>query len=345
LLADIAHAGDALRVAGRMREGLNEPFLLQNQNVVVSASVGLVAVPPSFGEPRAIIRHAETALGRAKQQGAGGEEVFDEVMREEARARIELESALHDAVSKRVFEAHYQPIVAVETGRTMGLEALVRWHRPGLGSVSPEAFLSVAEDLGLAEEIDLLVLERALETLCRLRQTVPDLYVTVNLSGPTLHDSRFVEAVKSRLADSGVPPSALVLEVTESALIEEEREVARRMERLRKLGVRFALDDFGTGYASLSYLRSYPFDVLKIDRSFVGRREPGAGSAGPALLEGIVALGRHLGLTLVAEGIESEEHLETARSTGCPFAQGPWFSPPADEAGAARWLEASPRHP
>jgi EAL domain-containing protein (putative c-di-GMP-specific phosphodiesterase class I) len=239
------------------------------------------------------------------------------------------------ALRAQALDLHYQPIVAADGGRAVGVEALLRWTHKDRGAVSPAQFVPVAERMGLMDELGAFVLRRAL----RDARSWPDLYISVNLSPLQVRDRGIVDLVRQALRDSGVAPSKLMLEITEGVLIENPEEMLKRIEELRALGVRIALDDFGAGYSSLGYLQRFPFDKLKVDRSFVAPlgRSPNAG----VIIQAIVALGRALGVTVVVEGVETEEQRVLLRLAGCDEMQGFLFARPAPARAIDRLIAQS----
>jgi EAL domain-containing protein (putative c-di-GMP-specific phosphodiesterase class I) len=242
---------------------------------------------------------------------------------------------LHGALSARSLDVHYQPIVAAAGGRIAGIEALLRWTHPERGAISPAAFVPVAEKMGAMDELGAFVLNRALEDA----KAWPDIYISVNLSPLQVRDRRIVDVVRTALRDSGVAPSRLVLEITEGVLIDNPQEMLKRIEELRALGVRIALDDFGSGYSSLGYLQRFAFDKLKIDRSFVSAL--GHSSNAAVIIQAIVALGRALDVTVVVEGVETEEQRVLLRLAGCDEMQGFLFARPAPAAAIAPLIAPS----
>jgi EAL domain-containing protein (putative c-di-GMP-specific phosphodiesterase class I) len=246
-----------------------------------------------------------------------------------------LRRELARALKAQTFEVHYQPIVAAAGGRINGVEALLRWTHPERGAISPAVFVPVAEQMGVMDELGAFVLNRALDDA----KAWPDIYISVNLSPLQVRDRKIVDVVRDALARSGVAPSRLVLEITEGVLIDNPQEMLKRIEELRALGVRIALDDFGSGYSSLGYLQRFAFDKLKIDRSFVsalGRSQNAA-----VIIQAIVALGRALDVTVVVEGVETEEQRVLLRLAGCDEMQGFLFARPAPAAAIARLTATS----
>jgi EAL domain-containing protein (putative c-di-GMP-specific phosphodiesterase class I) len=256
-------------------------------------------------------------------------------MRAAALARIELERELGSALTEDQLRLVYQPVVDLRTERVVGFEALLRWQHPSLGAVGPDRFVPVAEASGLIVPIGRWVLAEAARTAARWQRRAtgaPPLSMAVNVSARQLADGAFIDDVARTLAETGIPPCSLVLEVTETALVTDPETVGRRLAALHRLGVRIALDDFGTGYSSLSYLRQFPVDVLKIDRSFVELLSGADGDA--AIVHGLIQLGRTLRLEVVAEGVELPAQRDRLRAEQCDLAQGWLFSAALSEAEA-----------
>jgi EAL domain-containing protein (putative c-di-GMP-specific phosphodiesterase class I) len=275
------------------------------------------------------LRDADTAMYRAKLQGRAGYEVFHHGMHAQAVERMRLDSRLRQALERGEFALVYQPIVSLATGRAVSAEALIRWHHPEQGFLSPARFMSVAEDVGLSIPIG----RWALETACRaakswLRADGPPVYVSVNVAAEHLLSPGFVDFIEVLLVKHQLPPQALALELVERSLAQERELTIRVLGRLLDLGVRVAVVDFGTGYSSLSYLKDFPVSVLKIDRSFVQGLSSDARDA--AIVQAIVTMARGLGLAVVAEGVEHEEQLHALVNKGCDAVQGYLFSRPLD---------------
>ena len=242
-----------------------------------SVSTGIVISRPEYERPDEVLRDADIAMYHAKQQGRSRYSIFDASMRERTRTRLEIENDLRSALERGELSLHYQPLVQLDTGRLRGFEALLRWSQPDRGSVEPDDFIPVAEETGLILPIGRWVLREACRQLSAWRKTYAgagELTVNVNVSARQLSQGIFAQEVEDALADSGLPATALQLELTETALLEENDIVAAALERLREIGVKLHLDDFGTGYSSLSYLYRYHLNALKIDRSFIQPHEP-----------------------------------------------------------------------
>jgi predicted signal transduction protein with EAL and GGDEF domain len=294
-----------------------------DQVVQVSASVGL-AVAPGDGTSRDdLMRHAKLAVRHAKRRGRGLVVPFVPDMETDFDERAFIRRELSSALAARAFELYYQPIVTADRGAIVGVEALLRWNHPSRGFIPPAVFVRVAEEVGLMGQLGEFVLRRALADAARW----PDLYVAINLSPAQVRDRKFVDTVATILRESAVPPSRVVLELTEGLLIDEPETAKSRLEDLRKLGVQLALDDFGAGYSSLTYLQRLPFDKLKIDRGFVAALEHSANTG--VIIQAIVALGRALGMSVLIEGVETEEQRVLLRLAGCTEMQGFLFARPA----------------
>ncbi len=324
---------EAAELAQRLLEAIAEPVDLHGHRVSVAASIGIVVAEPD-ATPLSLFRDADIAMYRAKAGGRAQWVVFDAGMRTAALERIELERDLAAALPAGQLRLVYQPVVDLETEWVTGFEALLRWQHPALGAVGPDRFVPIAEDSGEIVPIGRWVLGEATRTAARWQRAHPGapLTMAVNVSARQLVGADLVRDVAEALCVSGLAPSSLVLEVTETALVSDPDAVAERLAELRGLGVRLALDDFGTGYCSLSYLRQFDVDVLKIDRSFVslldGSPEDGA------IVHGLVQLGRTLRLEIVAEGVETAAQRDRLRAEHCDLAQGWLFAEPleADEA-------------
>ena len=268
-----------------------------------------------------LLKNADMALSRAKNDFRGTFSFFEAGMDARAQARRKIEIDLRDAIQNDVLRPYYQPLVDLSTGRITGFEALVRWPHPDRGMISPGEFIPVAEETGLINAIGALMLRRACMDAA---QWPDDVRVAVNLSPLQFRVGNFLSTVMATLKQSGLPARRLEFEITETLLLEKSAEVLATLHALRSLGVRISMDDFGTGYSSLSYLRSFPFDKIKIDQSFV--RDLGANRDAQAIVRAIISLGKGLGVTITAEGIETEAELNCLRSEGCQEGQGFLFS-------------------
>ena len=332
LVDRLADEDEALAIADRVAGAFSESYSMGGADHFVTASVG-IAVARSTGreplDPELLIRDADAAMYRAKERGRGRCEVFDAAMRAGAVRRLETERELRHALDRDELELHYQPVVALGSGEIVGLEALVRWNHPERGLLDPGEFVSIAEDSGLIEPIGRWVQETACRQALGWHELRPDqrpLDVAVNLSARQVAHRDLAGQIREVLARTGLDPVNLRLEVTESVLVEESASAMATLEALSELGVRLVLDDFGTGYSSLAYLNRFPFDALKIDRSFVDGL--GLEQERTAIVEAVIGMARALSLDAIAEGVESEEQLAELRRLGCDFAQGHLFSRP-----------------
>ena len=287
------------------------------------------ATPPRRGE---LTRRAGLALRAAAKKGPGAIVGFERALDTVSTDQKFIQRELPRALAANELELHYQPIVSSQGARIVGVEALLRWTHATRGVIGPAVFIPVAEQMGLMDTLGAFVLRRALSEAKRW----PDLYVAVNLSPLQVRDRAIVDLVRSALAESGVPPSRLMLEITEGVLIDNPDEMVKRMEDLHALGVRIALDDFGSGYSNLGYLQRFPLDKLKIDRSFVTAL--GKSANGGVIIQAIVALGRALGMTVVVEGVETEQQRVLLRLAGCDEMQGYLFARPAPAKAIDRLL-------
>jgi diguanylate cyclase (GGDEF)-like protein len=317
----------AAGIAQRLLKTLTVPFYIDGLEMCVGASIGISLSGLDGATADLLFQNADTAMYKAKALGESSYQFFEPEMSVEARRRLQIEAALRRALELGQFELHYQPRIDVRTLRLRGVEVLLRWKHPELGQVSPLEFIPIAEERGHIEAIGRWVLQEA----CRVGKRLGDkyrttLHVSVNVSARQLRTASLVAEVEEALRESGFPASALELELTESALIEDTEQSVDVLRRLKRLGVKLALDDFGTGYSSLSYLKRFPVDVLKLDRSFF--LEQSLDANGDAFVSALVHMAHALGLTVVAEGIETEEVMETLRECRCDEAQGYLFARP-----------------
>ena len=320
---------DAEVVAERILQALADPIEVADQLVTISGSIG-IAGADALSTTGSLLRDADVAMYNAKTEGKSRWVVYDADMRVALVEHLQLANDLGNAVEAGQLRLVYQPVIELESDRVVGFEALLRWHHPVLGVVAPDRFIPLAEDSGLIVPIGAWVLQESCATASRWAQQYPDqnLTMAVNVSARQLASSELLDDVIEALACSGLEPHRLVLEMTETALVHDATVAARRLHELRRLGVRLAIDDFGTGYSSLSYLRQFPVDILKIDRSFV--ESITSREQVPAIVRGLLDLGRTLELEMIAEGVELEVQRDRLRAEHCGLAQGFLFAKPLD---------------
>jgi diguanylate cyclase (GGDEF)-like protein len=313
----------AVALAKRIRESITQPYHLDGHQLLTDISIGISLAPVDAGEPDLILKNADMALYGAKADGRGTYRFFEPEMDARMKVRRELEMDLRKALANAEFELHYQPLVNLETNAVTGFEALLRWQHPVRGLISPADFIPIAEEIGIIVPVGEWVLRQA----CQEAVSWPgDVKVAVNLSPVQLKNKNFVELVINVLANSGLPADRLQLEITETVLMQNTFNTLATLQKLRALGVQIALDDFGTGYSSLSYLRSFPFDKIKIDRSFVqdlsNSKEP------LAIVHAVAGLAKSLNMVSTAEGVETKQQRDALQSLGCVEMQGYLFSRP-----------------
>jgi diguanylate cyclase (GGDEF)-like protein/PAS domain S-box-containing protein len=329
LIDRLADEGEAIAIADRVSAAFAQPFAIEGAEHFVSASVGVAVARPSeerVTNAELLIRDADAAMYRAKERGRSRTVLFDAEMRAGALRRIEIERELRHAVDRDELLLYYQPVLSLRSGEITGLESLVRWQHPQRGLLDPGEFVSIAEDSGLIEPIGRWVQDRACRQVLEWHELRPDarpLDVAVNLSARQVAHRDLPMVVGEVLSRTGLDPSLLRLEITESVLVEESATATATLEKLSELGVRLVLDDFGTGYSSLAYLNRFPFDALKIDRSFVDGL--GIEQERTAIVEAIIGMARALSLDVIAEGVENEVQLAELRRLGCDYAQGHLF--------------------
>ena len=320
------------------------PFNLGGRDVFTTVSIGIAPGSIAYDRPDEILRDADTAMYRSKSLGKARHEMFDEEMHARSTDLLRLESDLRFAQERNEFFVNYQPIVALDTFRVCGFEALVRWQHPERGLISPQDFIPVAEEAGQILQIGQWVLREACHQIKRWQDKFPadeSLYMTVNLSAKQFAQPDLIDQVSSILAGTGLDPNFLKLEITESVLMDDFESAAAMLFQLRALGVRLSIDDFGTGYSSLTYLHRFPIDTLKIDRSFVSVLD----KDNLEIVRTILNLAENLGMDVVAEGVETQEQMSLLRNLSCQSGQGYFFSKPMTVAEAEKVIEEtySPR--
>lgn len=317
----VTRPDDAVLLAKRLLDGIAEPHLLNDQPVVIGASIGIAVQPNDGDESDKLLTNADMALSRAKTEFRGTYSFFEAEMDARAQKRRKIEIELRDAIQHDMLRPHYQPLIDLATGRIAGCEALVRWPHPERGMISPGDFIPVAEETGLIGAVGGLMLRRACMDAA---QWPDDIRVAVNLSPLQFRVGDLLSTVTDTLKQTGLAATRLELEITETLVLEKSNQVLSTLHALRSLGVRISMDDFGTGYSSLSYLRSFPFDKIKVDQSFV--RDLGSDRDAQAIVRSIISLGKGLGVTITAEGVETPAELSCLRNEGCHEGQGFLFS-------------------
>jgi diguanylate cyclase (GGDEF)-like protein len=329
-------------IASRIIASLAEPFACGGGEACIGASIGIVTCVDGSDTAETMLQKADIALYRAKANGRGCYELFDEAMQQWVAGRADLDHALRNAIGNQELRVHYQPIIDTTTGETLHFEALVRWARPGFGLTLPDSFIALAEETGLIADIGAWVMRRACTDAAAWNRDWPgrDIGIAVNVSGRQLVKGLLLDHVQEALAASGCEARLLTLELTESSLIDDAIGVRDILGHLRARGVRVAIDDFGTGYSSLTYLRELPIDEIKIDRSFIARIALDRSDA--AIAAAVVALADNLGLAVIAEGVETQEQLVALTALGCRRAQGYLFSRPVPFDSLAEMVGGAP---
>jgi diguanylate cyclase (GGDEF)-like protein len=330
LLEDIENSEYASGVADRLQQELKRPFMVEGKEVFAPASFGVVLNTKDYNQPEDIIRDSDAAMYHAKENGKAQYKVFDKTLHKKASHLLQRETDLRKSIHRNEFENHYQPIVDLRTSSLVGFESLIRWNHPQLGLIYPDSFISIAEETGLIVPITQLIAQQACEDLCHWQKQLKDqlkLTMNINISSKHFQSPTLLDEIKEILGTTGMPPEQLKLEITETALMEDADETIRLVHRLKDFGIKLVIDDFGTGYSSLSYLQRLPIDALKVDRSFVSRikNEP---DGNRNIVEAIISLAHRLNMTVVAEGVETEEQLAILLEMNCQFGQGYLFSKP-----------------
>src|SRR5579872_1393872 len=343
LLDDLKDQNDARLTAERLMKVLTPPFVLSGKEVFTSASIGIALSNSAYENPDDMLRDADTAMYRAKSLGKARYEVFDADMRASLVARLQVETDLRHALERQEFRNYYQPIVALESGRIVGFEALLRWQHPTRGLMGPDEFILIAEETGLIRDLGWWNLREACRQLSEWKQN-SDNYLNftmnVNLSAKQFLQPNLVEEIRSLIHELDFAPETLKLEITESTVMIDPSATAKMLQQIKALGILLAIDDFGTGYSSLSYLHRFPLDTLKIDRSFISG--VGEGAEGMEIAQTIMPMAKNLRLDVIAEGVETIEQVALLKKLQCKYAQGYYFSKPLAAAEVAELLAGTP---
>ncbi|MEJ2404164.1 MAG: EAL domain-containing protein [Candidatus Thiodiazotropha sp.] len=341
LLGGLQEAMEARPIITGLLEEFREPFRVGKQELIVTASIGVSIFPNDGDNPSELLRNADSAMYHSKEQGRNTYAFFTDAMNREVSRQLALEQQLHGALNRGEFRIQYQPMINIADKAVIGAEALLRWNNPALGEIAPDEFIPIAERTGLIVPIGRLVTEEALSQLRKWQNRQPDFKIAINLSPRQFRDPGLVQFISRTMQQSAIGANALELEITEGVLMSGHAYIDNSLEALSKLGIDIAMDDFGTGYSSLSYLRRYPFNILKIDRSFIS--DITTDPADRELISATIAMAHSLGLTVTAEGVETEEQFAFLYSQNCDHAQGYLFSPPISAAEITLML--TPRTP
>jgi diguanylate cyclase len=340
LLPEVSHAKDAAIIADKVLTALRAPYRIHDQDLHVTASIGVVTYPDDGPDTETLLKNADFAMYQAKDFGRNNYQFFMPELNLRARDRQSLESDLRRAMARNEFVLHYQPKMNLETGAISGVEALIRWHHPVRGLVSPALFIPIAEECGFIVPLGRWVLrEGCREARAWQDAGLPPVGVAINVSVVELRAPDFVAIVRETLEETGLDPQFLELEITETFLMQDSRSTALVLRALKALGVQLTLDDFGTGYSSLSYLKRFPIDALKIDRSFVCDLTSDADDA--SIVSAVISMGKSLHMRVVAEGVETPEQLAFLREQICPEGQGYLFSHPVNAGAFSRLFRNS----
>jgi len=340
LLEGVNHANDAVIVANKIIRSISYPIRIHDQELYVTPSIGITMYPDDADSVEQLMKHADSAMYRAKEEGRNGFQFYTDGMNRESEERMELESRLRQAMHKREFQLFYQPKINIRNGEMIGAEALIRWNQPDLGMVSPAKFIPLAEENGLINSIGEWVIREACSQMQEWNLTGMDpIRVAVNLSPRQLYQQDLADMILDTALEYSIVPRNIELEITESLLMDDTEASITTLKKLKEWGMHVSIDDFGTGYCSLAYLKRFPIETLKIDRSFVMDITTDPDDA--AICSAIIALGHKLRLNVTAEGIETSEQLEFLKQQGCDEAQGFYFSKPLP---AAEFTDFIVRH-
>lgn len=342
ILPGLTGPDDSSQVADRILKTFSPPYIINSQEVFITTSIGIAVFPVDSDNSGTLLQHADAAMYQAKHKGKSAYAHFAPEMTEVSHERLQMESRLRRALELEELELYYQPIVHTDSGNLVAVEALLRWNNPTMGMVMPDRFIPLAEETGLIIPIGEWVLEEACKTAVEWKEiSGRNIGIAVNVSPRQFRDPRFTDAVMQALENSGLESDQLELEITERLILDNSIETAEILRLLDREGIRLSVDDFGTGYSALSYLKSYPFDTLKIDKSFVQdvMKEPEDAS----LVRAIINMAHSLGLRVIAEGVEDESQTHFLKAEGCDFSQGYFYSHPLPAAEFEAWLKTNQR--
>jgi len=331
LYEGLVEVEDTLNVAERLVDCFNSPFLVDDHEIFIEVSIGATTSVMKYDTPEEVLRDADIAMYRAKETGGSNFQLYDSIMHKELVALMELQSAVRKAVHHDELVLYYQPVISLKTNQIVGFEALVRWDSPERGFLGPDRFLNALDTTGLLNELDLWVFERAIRdfsVLKKANQNGEPLYISINMSERTFFHPDILEIIDHLIAEAGLESGNLVIEITEQTNFKAEETVLQLMNNLRDKGILLSLDDFGTGYSTLGYLHRFPVDYLKIDKSFI--QTVGLGGENSRIVQTIVNLAEHIGMDVIAEGVETIEQLDFLRKINCGYVQGFYFSHPVD---------------
>ena len=339
LLDDIKESQYAIAAANRLKELLSRPFNVNGKEIYTTVSVGVALSTNDYEKPEDILRDADIAMYKAKEMGKERVEIYDNDMHAKVVERMRLGTALRQGVLHKEFRIHYQPIISLKNGKIVGLEALLRWHTPHRGILKPDEFMDIIDTAGLLYTTDHWVLKNACKQIIQWQKQFPNdpaLFISVNISAKYFKHPHFVDNIDQVLKETNLEPNRLWLEITEQVSAANDESIITILEKLHTMGIRISLDDFGTGYSALSYLARFPITSLKIDRSFINMI--GVNDDSLKIIEMIRALASHLGLILIAEGIETSKQVPFLKSIGCDYGQGYLFAKPLDVQSATEFL-------